>query len=269
MSTHTALVPHQFEGHTIRVRTDQHREAWFVASDVCNVLRQPPVARALGELRDEEHALHSEEGPGTGGLTVALISEAGLLRVLLHGDNPTARRMRRWITHELLPTLHRPAVRSRAHQPDSEGPQTKTVREMLRLAREIIELTGVSEVEAFAAALMDLEANTGLRLAPLRQVLHHGGDAAIDQRPRQLGQPHVDAQLDAEQLAERLGRTIRDTNRRLAACGLQERNDEDAWQLTAAGRDWGQALPSCSRGHRGEQILWDPAVLAVLREDAG
>ena len=59
------------------------------------------------------------------------------------------------------------------------------------------------------------------------------------------------------------------TNRRLAACGLQQRNDEDAWQLTAAGRDWGQALPSCSRGHRGEQILWDPAVLAVLREDAG
>ena len=48
--------------------------------------------------------------------------------------------------------------------------------------------------------------------------------------------------------------------------GLQERNDDDAWQLTAAGRDWGQALPSCSQGHRGEQILWDPAVLAVLRE---
>ncbi len=269
MSTHTALVPHQFEGHTIRVRTDQHREAWFVASDVCHVLRQLPVARALGELRDEEHALHSEEGPGTGGLTVALISEAGLLRVLLHGDSPTARRMRRWLTHELLPALHRPAAGSRNDVQSPEGPQTQTVKAVLRLAREIIELTGVSEAEAFAAALMDLKANTGLRLAPLRQVLHPVGAAASDQRPRQLGQPHVDAKLDAEQLAERLGRTIRDTNRRLAACGLQERNDEDAWQLTAAGRDWGQALPSCSRGHRSEQILWDPAVLAVLREDAG
>jgi len=268
MSSHTALVPHQFEGHTIRVRTDQHREAWFVASDVCTVLHQQQVARALGGLREEERALHSEEGPGTGGLTVALISEAGLLRVLLHGDSPTARRMRRWLTHELLPSLHRPAGRSRTDLRSPEGPQTQTVKAVLRLAREIIELTGVSEAEAFAAAPMDLEANTGLRLAPLRQVLHHRGDAASDQ-PRQLGQPHIDAQLDAEQLAERLGRTIRDTNRRLAACGLQERNDEDAWQLTAAGRDWGQALPSCSQGHRGEQILWDPAVLAVLREDAG
>jgi prophage antirepressor-like protein len=269
MSTHTALVPHQFEGHTIRVRTDQHREAWFVAADVCTVLHQQQVARALTGLREEERALHSEEGPGTGGLTVALISEAGLLRVLLHSDSPTARRMRRWLTHELLPSLHRPAVRSREHQPCSESPQTQTVKAVLRLAKEIIELTGVSEAEAFAAALMDLEANTGLHLAPLRQVLNHRGDAASDQRPRQLGHPHVDAQLDAEELAERLGRTISDTNRRLAACGLQERNDEDAWQLTAAGRDWGQALPSCSRGHRSQQILWDPAVLAVLREEAG
>jgi prophage antirepressor-like protein len=269
MSTHTALVPHQFEGHTIRVRTDQRGEAWFVAADVCTVLHQQQVARALAGLREEERALHSEEGPGTGGLTVALISEAGLLRVLLHGDSPTARRMRRWLTHELLPSLHRPAGRSRKDLQSPVGAQTQTVKAVLRLAREIIELTGVSEAEAFAAALMDLEANTGLRLAPLRQLLHHGGDVASDQRPCQLGQPHVNAQLDAEQVAERLGRTIRDTNRRLAACGLQERNDEDAWQLTAAGQDWGQTLPICSRGHSDERILWDPAVLTVLREDAG
>lgn len=267
MSTHTALMPHPFEGHTIRVRTDQCGETWFVASDVCNVLRLLPLARALGDLREEEHALHSEEGPGTDGLTVAMISEAGLLRVLLHGDSSTARRMRRWLTHELLPLLHRPAERSREHQPCAEGPQTQTVRAVLRLAREIIALTGVSEAEAFAAALMDLEANTGLRLAPLRQVLHPVGAAASDQRPRQLRHPHVVARLEVEQLAERLGRTIRDTNRRLAASGLQERNDADAWQLTAAGRDWGQTLPSCSEGHRGEQILWDPAVLAVLQEE--
>ena len=55
-------------------------------------------------------------------------------------------------------------------------------------------------------------------------------------------------------------------DRRAIGVPFQERNDEDAWQLTAAGRDWGQSLPSCSQGHRGEQILWDPAVLAVLRE---
>ncbi|WP_158217037.1 hypothetical protein [Synechococcus sp. 8F6] len=44
------------------------------------------------------------------------------------------------------------------------------------------------------------------------------------------------------------------------------RNDLDDWQLTEVGRDWGQPLPTCARGQRGQQILWDAAVMAVLRE---
>ena len=73
--------------------------------------------------------------------------------------------------------------------------------------------------------------------------------------------------LNAEQLAEQLGCAIRDTNRQLAACGLQARNVLDDWQLTKVGRDWGQTLPTCARGQRGQQILWDPAVMALLREE--
>jgi prophage antirepressor-like protein len=195
MSTHPALALHLFQGQTIRISTDQRGETWFVASDVCNGLRQRPVARALTSLRQEEQVLHSEEGPNTGDLTVALISEAGLLRLLLVGDSPTARRMRRWLTHELLPARHRPAERARQHQQSPEGLQTQTVKAVLQLAREIIELTGVSEAEAIAAAMADMEANTGLRLAPLKQVLRRGDQAAMGHRPRQLGEPPEEARL--------------------------------------------------------------------------
>ena len=119
-----------------------------------------PMVWAMANRREEEHCLHSEEGPGAGGFTLALINEAALLRRLLNSDNPSAGRMRRWLTHELLPSLHRSAGRSRNDVQGPEGPQTQTVKAVLRLAKEIIELTGVSEAEAFAAALMDLEANT-------------------------------------------------------------------------------------------------------------
>ncbi|MCX5966955.1 MAG: Bro-N domain-containing protein [Cyanobacteria bacterium] len=246
--------------------TDQRGEAWFVAADVCTALAQYPIARALATLKEEEHCLHSEEGPGSEGLTLALINEAGLLRLLLMGDSPMARRMRHWLIHELLPSLERPAGRSREHQQAPEGLQNQTVKELLRLTEEIIELTGVGYADALAAALMDIEANTGLQLAPLQQVLAGSGPAASGHRPRQLGDQPVKARLDAEQLAERLGRTIRDTNRSLAACGLQLRNDEDDWQLTEAGSDWGVTLPLCSRGERLQQILWDPAVVAFLHQ---
>ncbi|MCX5947399.1 MAG: BRO family protein [Cyanobacteria bacterium] len=268
MSSTTALVPYSFEGHRIRVSTDEQGEAWFAAADVAVALGQHPIARDLATLKEEEHCLHSQEGPGSEGCTLALISEGGLLRVLLIGESPTARRMRRWLIHDLLPSLDRPAGRSKKHQQAPERLQTHTVKAVLRLAQEIIELTGVGYSDALLAAIEDIEANTGLRLAPLQQVLRDNGSAASGHRPRQLGDPPVKARLDAEQLAERLGRTIRDTNRSLAVFGLQLRNDEDDWQLTEAGRNWGQTLPSCSQCPRGAQILWNPAVLTLLQGEA-
>jgi hypothetical protein len=96
-------------------------------------------------------------------------------------------------------------------------------------------------------------------------MLRDKGPAASGHRPLQLGDPPVKARLDAEQLAERLGRTIRETNRSLAAFGLQLRNEEDDWQLTEAGRDWGIALTPCSRGKRRQRILWEPVVVSLLQ----
>ena len=264
MSRTTALVPYPFEGHRIRVSTDEDGYAWFVAADVAGTLGQLTIGRALANLREEEQCLYSQEGPGSQGCTLALISEGGLLRLLLLNDSQTAWRMRRWLTHELLPALRPQQVKSRAHLSGSAGEKTQTVKAVLRLAEEIIELTGVGYSDALLAAIEDIEACTGLHLAPLQQVLreHDPGDSA--HRTALPGRAPAEARLDAEQLAERLGRTIRDINRRLAACGLQVRNDLDDWQLTAVGCDWGIALPHCSRGEHRQQIVWDPAVVALL-----
>ena len=265
MSSTTALVPYPFEGHRIRVSTDEHGEAWFAAADVAGALGQLTIARALASLREEEQCLYSQEGPGSEGCTLALISEGGLLRLLLLDASQTAWRMRRWLTHEVLPALHHQQVKARAHLSGPAGEKTQTVQAVLRLAEEIIELTGVGYSDALLAAIEDIEASTGLHLAPLQQILCDTHSAASAHRPAQpVGAP-VEARLDAEQLAERLGHTIRDINRRLAACGLQVRNDLDDWQLTAVGCDWGIALPRCSRGEHRQQLVWDPAVVALLQ----
>jgi hypothetical protein len=71
--------------------------------------------------------------------------------------------------------------------------------------------------------------------------------------------------LGAEQLAERLDRTLRSTNQQLAAAGFQLRNDDDDWQLTETGRDWAVTRPLCSKGEQRLQILWDQAVLPWLQ----
>jgi prophage antirepressor-like protein len=185
MSSTSALLPYRFEGHRIRVSTDEHREAWFAAADVAGALGKQPIARALANLREEEHCLYSQEGPGSEGCTLALISEGGLLRLLLLGDNPTTWRMRRWLTHELLPALRPQQVKSRAQLSGPAGKKTQIVQAVLRLAEEIIELTGVGYSDALLAAIEDIEASTGLHLAPLQQFLCDTHSAESAHRPAQ------------------------------------------------------------------------------------
>ncbi len=248
MSNTSALVPYLFEGHRIRVSTDQQGEAWIVVADACTALAESPMAWPMANRRDEEHCLHSEEGPGAGGFTLALINEATLLRRLLNSDNPSARRMRRWLTHELLPALQRRQEGNRELPRRSiEAIRRQTAAEVLRGADEIIHLTGVSHADALLSVLEEIQA--------------HSSPAAADVKQR-AGV----AWLTADQLADRLDGTLRHTNQRLAAAGLQQRNEDDDWQLTETGRDWGVALPLWSRGERHQQILWDPAVVALLHQ---
>ncbi|MCS5699098.1 BRO family protein [Cyanobium sp. FGCU-52] len=253
MSNTSALVPYLFEGHRIRVSTDQQGEAWIVGADACAALAENPMVWAMANRREEEHCLHSEEGPGAGGFTLALINEAALLRRLLNSDNPRAPRMRRWLTHELLPALQR------RQEGNGELPRRSidTIRrqiaaEVLRGAEEIIHLTGVSDAEAL--------------LGVLEQIQDNNTPAGVEVQQRLSTRPRV-AWLTADQLADRLDRSLRHTNQRLAAAGLQQRNEDDDWQLTEAGRDWGVARPLCSRGEPRQQILWDPAVVALLHQE--
>ena len=283
MSSTTALVPYPFEGHRIRVSTDQHGEAWFAAADVAIALGQHPTARALASLREEEHCLHSQEGPGSEGLTFALISERGLLRILLRSDSLTAWKMRRWLTHELLPAIQR-SLRHATPEGGStiEAIRRETAAAVLREANEIIELTGVSHSQALLSALERIQTSgaspeaalQGSYSLPRHASPEQGKQPEHSQRPQRPHAQPVPAPrpavlwLTADQVADRLDRTLRGTNQRLAATGLQIRNDEDDWQLTEAGRDWGIALPLCSRGERRQQILWDPVVVTLLEGEA-
>jgi prophage antirepressor-like protein len=282
MSRTSALIPYAFEGHRIRVSTDEHGEAWFVVADACAALSESPLGWALAIQREEEHCLLSEEGPGQGGLTLAMISEGGLLRRLLESTNPSAGRMRRWLTHALLPAIARSQQGMAAQAGRTIAAiRRQTAADVLRKADEIILLTGVPHAEALLGALEEIQtthsqahdpALQGACGSPRRHDLagqgEQPGQMPMPQGRHRPWEPPGVAWLTADQLADRLDRTLRATNQQLAASGLQLRNEEDDWQLTGAGRDWAVALPLCRRGQRYQQILWDPAVVALLQGDA-
>lgn len=83
---------------------------WFVAKDVCDAL-----GIATNHLREEGRGLDDDEvmnlpnweGKGAAPL---IITEAGLYSLVLRSRKPEAKRFKRWVTHEVLPSIRNHGV---------------------------------------------------------------------------------------------------------------------------------------------------------------
>lgn len=86
-------------------------EPWFVAADVCRVLEVQNVSKALNRLDDDEKmTLTSSEGHSgqRGGAQVMnIVNEPGLYTLVLGSRKPEAKAFKRWITHEVLPSIRK------------------------------------------------------------------------------------------------------------------------------------------------------------------
>lgn len=81
-------------------------EPWFVATDVCKVLDISNPSQALRRLDRDEYTLISNEGIGKG-KPVNAVNEPGLYALILRSRKPEAHAFRRWITHDVLPSIQK------------------------------------------------------------------------------------------------------------------------------------------------------------------
>lgn len=99
------VMPFDFEGANVRViRKDG--DAWFVAADVCAVLEHTNTSVALGRLDDDEKGVSIVYTPG-GAQQAAVINESGLYSLILTSRKPAAKRLKKWVTSEVLPAIRR------------------------------------------------------------------------------------------------------------------------------------------------------------------
>ncbi|OGR37106.1 MAG: hypothetical protein A2051_06820 [Desulfovibrionales bacterium GWA2_65_9] len=79
-------------------------ETWFVAKDVCRALDLGNVTEALRGLDADERGSVFLNTPG-GRQEMTTISEAGLYSLVLRSHKPEAKPFRRWVTHDILPSI--------------------------------------------------------------------------------------------------------------------------------------------------------------------
>lgn len=78
-------------------------QPWFVAKDVCEALGLTNTTVALQRLDDDERAKFNLGRQGE----TNIITEAGLYSLIMASKKPEAKRFKRWVTHEVLPSIRR------------------------------------------------------------------------------------------------------------------------------------------------------------------
>ena len=169
-------------------------EPWFAAADAAAILGLTNMHSSLALLDDDERGLHSMDTP-SGVQQVAIVSEPGLYALILRSRKPEARQFKRWITHEVLPAIHRTGL---------YGTERLSPRELAQLViaeadRADLAERRVAELEPAAgawAALATAEGDYSLRDAA--HMLNR--DPAIS-----MGQNRLMRFLREEQMVDRKG----------------------------------------------------------------
>lgn len=86
-------------------------EPWFVASDVCRALGLGNSRMATDRLDDDEKADVSLTDTSSNGVTqsrnMSIVNEPGLYTLVLGSRKPEAKAFKRWITHEVIPSIRK------------------------------------------------------------------------------------------------------------------------------------------------------------------
>ncbi|UQZ88855.1 hypothetical protein C4J81_06445 [Deltaproteobacteria bacterium Smac51] len=94
----------------IRGFLDEDGNPWFVASDVCAALGILNSRDAVNGLDDDEKiTVANTDGNPRAGIPhqFSAISEPGLYSLIFRSRKPEAKAFKRWVTHEVIPTIRK------------------------------------------------------------------------------------------------------------------------------------------------------------------
>jgi anti-repressor protein len=130
-----------FRGAKVRTFT-RNGDPWWVAADVATVLEIGRTHDAVRSLDDDERGTETIRTLG-GDQTITVINEPGLYSLILRSRKPEAKAFKRWITHEVIPSIRKTGSYS--------------VAEVSRKDLALMVIQAEEEREALAARVRELE----------------------------------------------------------------------------------------------------------------
>jgi prophage antirepressor-like protein len=263
-SNSSDLTVFQFESFKVRF-IGTADDPWWVAADVCKVLEIIKPENAYARLDDDEKDTRIVGTPG-GDQKMICINESGLYSLILSSRKPQAKRFKKWVTREVIPTIRKTGSYSLSLLDDepispnsaSSSKEYLSVQDQLAVIgyvfdgiaktdvdRKILESAKISAIAAqFPQMAPALEATK-------QSLMLQTPDQGLRYNVTELGKT----------LAQKLGldEDIKPTeiNEALEQAGLQvaeyRTSSKDkkykVWNLTEAGKSYGRILLQSARGN--------------------
>ncbi len=137
-----------FGGKVFKATTGEDGQSWFVASEACEILGFGNPRQAVStHVEEEDRGVHSMDTHG-GKQNLTVVNESGLYALIVGSRKPDAKKFKKWVTSEVLPTIRKTGryIAEKA-APPSLGPiQAPGTQEKLQGAMDVARaLIGVGE----------------------------------------------------------------------------------------------------------------------------
>ncbi|MFC9555540.1 phage antirepressor [Rhodococcus sp. NPDC056960] len=152
-------------------------EPWFVAVDVARILEYSATSAMTRRLDDEDKGVRDLHTLG-GNQKLIVISEAGFYAAILGSQSAKSRVIKRWLTHDVLPTIRKTGQYSTA--PTLTGPELMATALLEAAATLKAKDQQIAELEAPARAWNNLaDAKGNYSVAEAAKILSQDSNISI------------------------------------------------------------------------------------------
>nr|DAR37262.1 MAG TPA: repressor domain protein [Caudoviricetes sp.] len=180
-------------------------EYWFVGRDVCNAFQDKNPNRSIGRIDDcDKRSLKIKDSLGRE-QTVTIINESGLYALLFAMQPQRAnkdgvsnaypievqerieklRRFKRWVTHDVLPTLRKTGSYSMNPQENKPDTQNDAILQVLMKNTEVLQAI-VQQNQQIMIALTNLSVNDAKRTMEIQPYTSHQGQKGDGKRSKRI-----------------------------------------------------------------------------------
>ena len=163
------IIPFDFEMQAVRVVIGDDGQPWFVAKDVCDALGIKNSRDALDRLENDEKGVGNTDTLG-GTQELSTVNESGLYALIFRSRKPQAKRFRKWVTAEVLPSIRQhgryemPAESLGDMPPIGQADRLINAERVFRSVTRLQAAVAKSSPQAMAIANAATQAATGIDL---------------------------------------------------------------------------------------------------------